>query len=119
MEARLQCRFISYLGVSIGKTMNFQELNPLLSGASNFEQLKDAHELVFTCPVCKNRMSIYVYLGKPANPHVRIWNLKITTGWETASIEPSIHGHHIKRTPQGDIRCPVHINVTDGGVHNA
>ena len=99
--------------------MTLQELNPLLSGESSFERLKDAHELVFTCPVCKNRMSIYVYLGKQANPEIRIWNLKISGGWDTASIEPSIHGHHIKRTPQCDIHCPVHINVTDGQINNA
>jgi hypothetical protein len=99
--------------------MNFQELNPLLSGASTFKQLKDAHELTFTCPICKNKMSIYVYLNKPHSQQFNIWNLKIATGWETASIEPSIKGHHIKRTPQGDIRCPVHINVTDGQINNA
>lgn len=81
---------------------------------------ENAHPLTFTCPICNNRTSIYVFLNAPANQSANIWGLSIseeTRYFEGCTISPSINEHQLKRNANGtDTKCPMHITVTNGNV---
>ena len=95
----------------------FISLNPMLSGRRPIKGREDVHELTFTCPLCRNRVSIDVHLNGPADVGRFVWGLSIgDTAWEGATITPSIGDHHIKRTSEGDKRCPSHFSVTNGEI---
>lgn len=97
--------------------MNFIELNPMMTGRSLFQPYADCHELTFDCPVCHQRTGIYVHFnGGEADAARHVWKLEIPTGqsWDSATISPSISTHHLKRTPDGDIRCQMHITINKG-----
>ncbi len=101
------------------ETLSFRKLNPLMSGLSALELFKDCHELSFDCPLCRNRMTIYVHFNNgDAEPERNIWKMEVPEGgrWDDVTISPSIMTHHIKRTPTGDIRCSVHFSVTKGKI---
>jgi hypothetical protein len=102
--------------------MLFTELNPLMSGRSQLKGFEDTHELSFNCPVCGMNVSVRVHFnGGEGDRERSVWKLTIPegNGWESATITPSIWGHHKKRTPDGDVRCPVHISISEGTVSPA
>lgn len=93
------------------KNMNFAELKPMM-GAS---MLPGVNELSFECPLCRNRLAIYVHMA-PADPARSIWHwehLPGNYGWDAVTISPSISTHHIKK---GQPRCPMHVSITKGKV---
>jgi len=99
--------------------MKFTELNPMMTGPSGIPGIEDAMSLEFKCPLCGNRIAIHVRLNGQADMTKFIWRLEIpngSTSWDDVTVTPSISGHHLKRTKDGDIRCPMHVSVTKGQV---
>ncbi len=94
--------------------MKFAELKPTVWSKAT---IPGGFEISFQCPRCGNRFAINIHPG-PADITVPVWHFHFTRGcvWEDVTIEPSIQDHHLKRTPQGDLRCPVHFSVTAGEV---
>ena len=97
--------------------MKFTDLNPLMYGRSEVPGFTDCHELTMDCPVCKNRVSIYVHLNGLADMPRRIWQLTVNldaSGWDSATIQPSIQMHPVSRKQPA---CPGHWTVDTGVVH--
>lgn len=90
--------------------MKFSELNPMLG------QSERGHQLVMTCPTCKQRFPIDVSLdGEPKGNAT--WGIKFPeTGysWDDVTIVPSIQGHPQPRNIQ---KCPNHMSIIKGVIY--